>query len=184
MQNRGLIKMKIKSPLLRLALRNGTIAAIIAFSLLIVLYVSGKHPFLIAVYADFRIFLFGVFIFFTLKEYRDQYKQGVLYFWQGMMTSYAFIAVFSVVAALGVIILSEVYPPFIAEYVRLFTEQAHAGAAEAVQQMGEENFERNLQALQATNGYERALVYSLQSVWIGFFISIIISILLRKQPKP
>lgn len=66
---------------------------------------------------------------------------------------------------------------------KTFTEQAHAGSADAIKQIGEENFERNLMALQSTNGPERALVYFLQSLWIGFFISIIISIVLRKQPK-
>jgi hypothetical protein len=176
--------MKINSPLITITARNGAIAGLMASTLLLILYAAEKHPFLIPVYADFRIFLFGIFIFFSLKEFRDRNNAGLLYFWQGMMGSYVFIAAFSVITALAIIIIAWVQPDFIAEYVRLFTEQAHAGAAEAIQQMGEENFERNLQALQATNGSERALVYFLQSIWISFFISIVISIILRRQPKP
>jgi len=172
--------MKINSPLLGITSRNGAIAGFMAVVMLLVLYAMNKHPFLVPVYADFRIFLFGVFIFFSLKEFRDRHNNGMLYFWHGMMGSYVFIAVFSLLAAIGIIVISLAYPNFITEYVKLFTEQAHAGSADAIKQMGEENFERNLLALQSTNGPERALVYFLQSLWIGFFISIIISIVLRK----
>jgi hypothetical protein len=175
--------MKINSPLIAITSRNGAIAGIIATSMLLVLYAINKHPFLVPVYADFRIFLFGIFILFSLKEFRDRHNKGVLYFWQGMIGSYVFIAAFSLLAAIGIVVISRLQPNFIAEYVRLFTEQAQADSKEAILQIGKENFERNLQALQTTNGPERALVYFLQSLWIGFFISIIISIILRKQPK-
>jgi hypothetical protein len=172
--------MKIKSPLVTIATRNGAIAAVMVSTILVILYWSGKHPFLVPVYADFRIFLFGVFIFFSLKEFRDRHNQGVLYFWQGMVGSYALVTVFSIIMALFIIGFSLAHPAFIQDYIRLFIEQAQAGSAEVINQMGKENFDRNLQAIQATNGYERAFVYFIQSIWISLFVSIIVSVLLRK----
>jgi hypothetical protein len=175
--------MKINSPLFTIAARNGALAGVMAVTMLIILYVSGKHPFLVPVYADFRIFLFGIFIFFSLKEFRDRHHEGLLYFWQGMVGSYALVAVFSLITAVSIIVFAEVHPAFISDYIQLFTEQAQAGAAEVVEQMGKENFERNLEAIRATNGFERAFVYFVQSIWISLFVSIIVSVLLRKQPK-
>jgi hypothetical protein len=175
--------MKIKSLLLRLALRNGTIAGVLAITMIVVLYVADKHPFLVPMIADFRVFLFGLFIFFTLKEYRDKTEGNILYFWQGMVGAYQFIGVFSVITAISIIIFSWIEPNFITQYITLFLEQAEAGKAEVIKQMGKENFERNLAAIRATNGLERAFVYVIQNVWIGLFISIIISVILRKQPK-
>jgi hypothetical protein len=175
--------MKIKSLLLRLALRNGTIAGVLAITMIVVLYVADKHPFLVPMIADFRVFLFGLFIFFTLKEYRDKTEGNILYFWQGMVGAYQFIGFFSLVTAVGILIFSWLEPNFIQQYIALFLEQAEAGKAEVIQQMGKENFERNLAAIRATNGPERAFVYVIQNVWIGLFISIIISVILRKQPK-
>jgi len=175
--------MKIKSLLLRLALRNGSIAGLLAITMIIVLYVADKHPFLVPMIADFRIFLFGLFIFFTLKEYRDKTEGNILYFWQGMVGAYQFIGVFSLITAIGIMIFSSIEPNFIQEYITLFLQQAEEGKAEVIQQMGKENFERNLEAIRATNGAERAFVYVIQNIWIGLFISIIISIILRKQPK-
>jgi len=152
--------------------------------LVVMLFYTGKHPFLIPVYADFRIFLFGVFIFFALKEYRDQQGQNILYFWQGMVGSYVFLLSFGLLAALAVYLLTLADSSFVTEFVRLFTEQAKGIPPEELERVGKEDFERNLSELSNTNGYNMALLHFKQSLIIGFFISIIITIVLRKQPKP
>jgi hypothetical protein len=64
--------------------RYGAIAALLGLIFLIILYYIGRHPFLFPIYFDFRILLMGVFIFFAMKEYRDFYKGGILYFWEGI----------------------------------------------------------------------------------------------------
>lgn len=175
--------MKINSPLILIALRYGAIASLIGFALVVMLFYTGKHPFLIPVYADFRIFLFGVFIFFALKEYRDQQGQNILYFWQGMVGSYVFLLSFGLLAALAVYLLTLADTSFVTEFVRLFTEQANGIPPEELERVGKEDFERNLSELSNTNGYNMALLHFKQSLIIGFFISIIITIVLRKQPK-
>lgn len=176
--------MKINSPLIKIALRYGAIASVIGFALVVMLFYTDKHPFLIPVYADFRIFLFGVFIFFALKEYRDQQGEGILYFWQGMVGSYVFLLSFGLAAALAVYLLTLADTSFVTEFVRLFTEQAKSIPLEELERVGKEDFERNLLELSNTNGYNMALLHFKQSLIIGFFISIIITIVLRKQPKP
>jgi hypothetical protein len=175
--------MKINSPLVKIAYKYGAMASLIGFALVVMLFYSGKHPFLIPVYADFRIFLFGVFIFFALKEYREQYGEGILYFWQGMVGSYVFLLSFGLLAAMAVFLFSLVEASFVTEFVRLFTEQAKAIPAEELERVGKVDFERNLLELSNTNGYQLALLHGKQSLIIGFFISIIITIVLRKQPK-
>lgn len=176
--------MKINSPLIKIALRYGAIASLIGFALVVMLFYTGKHPFLIPVYADFRIFLFGVFIFFALKEYRDQQGQGILYFWQGMVGSYVLLLSFGLLAAMAVYLFTLADASFVTEFVRLFTEQAKSIPAEELERVGKEDFERNLLELSNTNGYNMALLHFKQSLIIGFFISIIVTIVLRKQPKP
>lgn len=176
--------MKINSPLIKIALRYGAIASLIGFALVVMLFYTGKHPFLIPVYADFRIFLFGVFIFFALKEYRDQEGQGILYFWQGMVGSYVFLLSFGLLAAMAVYLFALADASFVTEFVRLFTEQAKSIPTEELERVGKEDFERNLLELSKTNGFNMALLHFKQSLIIGFFISIIITIVLRKQPKP
>lgn len=175
--------MKINSPIVKVAFRYGAIASLIGFALVAMLFYTGKHPFLIPVYADFRIFLFGVFIFFALKEYRDQQGGGILYFWQGMVGSYVFILSFALLAALAIYLLTLADTSFVTEFVRLFTEQAKSIPKEELERVGKIDFDRNLLELSRTNGYHLASLHFKQSLIIGFFISIIITIVLRKQPK-
>ena len=72
-----------RSPLVRVCARYGIIAGVLCILILISLFYMGKHPFLVNPFLDFRVPLFGVLIFFALKELRDYYQDGVLFFWQG-----------------------------------------------------------------------------------------------------
>jgi hypothetical protein len=175
--------MKINSPLVKVPALYAALASVVAIALVLFLYYTNKHPFLIPVYADFRIFLFGVFLFFGLKEYRERHQQGILYFWQGMVGSYVFLIAFSLLTGLFVFTLASVDGSFVSEFVRLFTEQARAFPAEEIERVGKENFERNLSAVADTNAGSMAQAYVTQNFLIGFFISIIITVVLRKQPK-
>lgn len=175
--------MKINIPLVKVPLRYGLIASLIAFASVIVLFYAGKHPFLIPMYADFRIFLFGLFIFFSLKEFRDQHQQGTLYFFQGMVASYVFLLSFALLSALFIWLFAVTNSGFITEFVSLFIEQARTIPTEDIERLGKDNFERNLEEVSHTNAFGMSKLYFRQSLLIGFFISIIVTIILRKQPK-
>ena len=66
--------------LLRISARYGVVGGVLAFVLLLIMYYLGRHPLVTSPFFDFRILLFGIFIFFTLKEFRDYEQGGVLYF--------------------------------------------------------------------------------------------------------
>ena len=74
-----------RSPLIKLSIQYGAVAGGLAAALLIASFYLGRHPLMISPYLDFRILLFGIFIFFSLKELRDYEQGGELYFWQGML---------------------------------------------------------------------------------------------------
>lgn len=174
-----------KSPLIGIALRNGSIAGVLAGAILILLYFIGSHPLLILPYADFRILLFGIFIFFTLKEFRDNHQEGVLYFGQGMVASLIFVTVAATVGAMTVFIFSKAYPQFVSDFVKQGLESANAFLQNGSLNEEEKNQVRvMMESLPATNGKALAGRHFVQSLMIGFFISIILSVILRKQPKP
>jgi len=170
-------------PFFQVPLKYGAIAGVIGAALVVTLYYLNRHPFLVPVQFDFRIILFAVFLFFSLKEFRDYYQKGELYFWQGIIMSFILIATFAVVAATLISVFSALVPEFVASYVRLFTEQLRTWKPEDIDRIGKEVFERNLKQLPSTNTFDLALLYVGQSFGIGLFISIILSVVLRKQPK-
>jgi hypothetical protein len=166
-----------------ISIRNGSLAAALGFVFLIALYFLGKHPFLFPVYFDFRIVLFTVFMVLGLKELRDDYQQGELSFGQGMMTNLLFTIVFATLAAALIWTFCMLHPQFLSDYIQTATEQIKSIEPQVIEQLGKDVYDRNLQALPATNGSDLALDYLVKSFIISFFISMILSVILRKQPK-
>ncbi|HRI80445.1 MAG TPA: hypothetical protein PLR06_13005, partial [Cyclobacteriaceae bacterium] len=74
----------IQSPLIRVNLLYGAIAGFICGVTVISMYYMGKHPFLVNPFFDFRVAAFSLLLFFSLKEVRDYFRNGVLTFFQGM----------------------------------------------------------------------------------------------------
>jgi hypothetical protein len=166
-----------------LAMRNGVIAGVLGFTLLSALYYLGRHPFLFPIYYDFRIILLTVFVVMTLKEFRDDHQEGMLYFGQAMFGSFIFTFIFAMVASLLIWIFCLIIPEFVTTYIKVATEQLILIQPEVIEQLGKEEFEQNLSKLPDTLGSDLAMDYFGKTFIISFFISIIISVILRRQPK-
>lgn len=171
------------NPLVKVSLRYGALAGIIGSGLLVALYYINRHPLVIPVYMDFRIILFGVFIFFALREVRDYYQGGVLYFWQGIIGSFLFTFCFSLIASIAIVGFVELVPAFLTDYVNRTLDQMKSLPAEVIESIGKDVYERNLELLPSTTGSNLGVTYFVQSFLISFFVSIILSVTLRRQPK-
>src|SRR5690606_29050735 len=162
----------------------GAIAAVLSIALNIAMFYMNRHPVMIAPFLDFRVFLYAIFIFFSLKEYRDFHNEGALHFFQGMFGSFVLVATAGVLGSILYRIFGALETNFIPEYIRLMTEYLKSAPEDEVARVGKETIERNLQALPSTNMGQIATLYLVQSFGIGLFVSIIMSVILRKQPKP
>jgi len=169
-------------PLVRVPLRYGLIGGALGFVIVIILYYIGRHPFLIIPVFDFRVALFGVFIFFVLKELRDYYFGGFLFFGQGMAASAIFVITFSVLASLLTWIFAINVPHFVIQYVELATNQIKTYPKETIEQIGKDVYDQALVDLKSTTAFGLARLYFRQGIIIGFFISLILSVILRRQP--
>jgi hypothetical protein len=172
-----------KSPIVQISLRNGLIAGLLGFVLLLALYFAGKHPFLFNVFFDFRIVLFGIFLVITLREVRDIHQEGILFFWQGMIACFLFTIVFAVITFFLCWILMVTYPPFFESYISIGLEQYKSLPAEVIAQIGKKVYEEGLKDFPNITAFTLAKRYFWQSFVISFFVSIIISVILRRQPK-
>jgi hypothetical protein len=173
----------MKKPLFRVPVMYGAIAGVLGFFLMIGLYYIGYHPFSVPVQLDFRVFLFGIFIFFTLKEVRDIHKGGILYFWEGSLMSFIFLLAFATIASAAIAIFIMIFPEFLDSYITMKMDFLKTLPPDIVERIGKDVVESNLKMLPATNALDLAALYFWQSFMIGAFISIILSVILRKQPK-
>lgn len=170
----------MKSVFVKVCVRYGLVAGALALILFVTMFYIGHHPLLIAPYLDFRVLLFGVFIFFALREYRDYYQNGLLYFWQGLIGSFVVVLLSSVIAAFGLLVFGKLESSFVSSYIAGFTAYLQTYSAEDIERLGKEIYERNLAELPSTNVGALAITYFAQGMIIGFFVSIILSVILRK----
>jgi hypothetical protein len=170
----------IKSALFRLSLRYGAVAGILAVVLLILLYYFGRNPFLISPFLDFRIFIFGIFIFFSLKEFRDYCQERILYFWQGLFGGFVVVVLASAISATGLWIFGTLEEGFVTSYVEGMTAYLKTFPKEEIERIGKDIYERNLKELPSTNIATLVFTHFVQGMIIGFFITIILSVIVRR----
>jgi Protein of unknown function (DUF4199) len=170
-------------PLARVPLRYGLLVGVLGFVLVVVLYYINRHPFLVPVFFDFRVVLFGVLFFFSLKELREYHFNGLLFFWQGLAACFVFISSYALISSSLIWAFGLLVPNFVQKYIQLFLDQVKTFPPEIIERIGKEAYQLNLQALPETTAFDLAFLYFWQCFVIGFFVSIIISVILRRQPQ-
>lgn len=164
--------------------RYGAAGGGLAFLLLVVMYYLGPHPLLTSPFLDFRILLFGIFIFFTLKEFRDYHHKGVLYFWQAMAGGLTVVLIATWITSCLLWLFGDWEKDFVVSYVAQLTTYLRSFPQEDIDRIGKEIYDRNLRELPATNVFDLVQTYFMQGIIIGFFVTTILSVTLRRQPKP
>jgi hypothetical protein len=167
-------------PLIKIGLRWGSIAGVLTTVLMITTYYIAVHPFMVAPFLDFRILVFGVFIFFGLKEFRDYVQGGILYFWQGLIGCFVIVLVSTVISSLGLYVFGLLKPEFLTTYVTAATTYLKTFPPEAIEQIGKDAYESNLKSLPATNLGVMIETYFLKGMLIGLFVSLLLSVILRR----
>jgi hypothetical protein len=173
-----------KHPLFKIPFRFGLIGGVIGCVVIATLYYMGRHPFLLPVVFDFRIIMFSVFIFMALKEVRDFHQKGNLFFWEGMMGSYVFIVTSAVMGSVFTWCIAKWDANFLSSYILRLQEQMTSFQKQIVESVGAEAYQQQMAKLPSTTAFDLAGDYFLKSLIIGLFLTIIISVILRKQTQP
>ncbi len=170
-------------PLIKVPFRYGVIAGLIGFALLVSLYYMDRHPQQISIQFDFRIVMFIVFLIFILRELREYYFDGLLFFWQGMSASFIFTFVFALVASTLLLVFTYLKPEYITSYIQLALAEVKTYPEEYIKEIGKANFDEGVKNIQLIGGGYLAKRYFFTSFFYSFLISIVISVILRRQPK-
>src|SRR5690606_29993049 len=113
-------------------------------------------------------------------EYRDFHQGGLLYFWQGIIGSFVLTVVSLTIGCLGLYVFGKLEPAFMERYVSEMTFYLKSFPPESIEQIGKDVYERNLLSLPSTNIADLVKVYFFQGMIIGFFVSLILSVILRR----
>ena len=170
------------SPIVRVMVRYGIISGVLGIVAAFVFFFIGKHPFWVFPFFDPRVLLMAIFLVFGLKEVRDYFQGGVLYFWQGLGGSLVFLVVMSIVGYIGIWILATAEPEFLKVYIEQGIQQINNIPADNADEIGKSAIEEVRKTLHETTVGWMAKRYAIQTYLFGFFIAVIISVVLRRHP--
>ena len=178
------IEKNAPSPMVTVALKYMAFGSLLSILLILALFYAQRHPLLMPPILDFRILIFGVFIFFSLKEFRDYLNGGILYFWQGMSVGMLCYLGMALLGSLFILIFGWIEPGFLDSYIIIATSQLESNKEQFLEAIGKEAYNTALAELPLTTVTDLAVDYFLKSIPVGLFLTIIIAVILRRQPKP
>jgi hypothetical protein len=80
-------------------------------------------------------------------------------------------------------IFGSIEKDFVTTYIDQVTAYVKSFSQEDIARVGKEIYERNLAALPSTNISKLTVTYFVHGMVIGFFVNVILSVILRRQPK-
>ena len=170
-------------PLIKVPIKYGAAAALLVMILFVALYYSGRHPLSIPVFFDVRLLILPLFMTFAMKEFRDFHNDRVLHFWQGLTIGFITFTIIGSLVSVFIIILSNIDPSFLTSYIEERVYLLETNKQQFIEALNEDIIAEQLRTLPLTTSIDLALDYFLKSVGMGVFLNIIISVILRRQPK-
>ncbi|MDF9795747.1 hypothetical protein OKW21_001010 [Catalinimonas alkaloidigena] len=175
----------MKSPYLILPLKYGVAGGVLSIILFFIVLVVGGNP-LISNPLDFIVnsVILLVFIIFSIREFKKIYNSNTLHFWQGINVGFFTAIIIGFTTSFFIYIhLTYINPELLASYRAIISEQLATNKEGFVEQFGEEVYNKSLQDNESVTPLKLALDELIKKkLVIGFFITTIISVVMRQQP--
>jgi uncharacterized protein DUF4199 len=172
----------MKYKLISVAIKFALIGAMMNIIALITLFYIGKHPLLLNPFLDARWPLYGLFIFFSIKVFRDE-NDGVLHFWQGLMLGFLVYVIMAQLAAAFVGIFGSFESThFLSTYISTAVEQINTNKEALLESnIDQKTLTDALELLPRTTAGNLAFDYLLKSTPIGLILTLLLSIIMRRN---
>ncbi len=171
----------LKNPLYKTPLKFGLIGGLMAIVIFVFLYFLGQNPVLTNKKIPFGLILLPLFIFFSVKEYRDFRNQRQLRFWQGIVIgviNYLLIAIISAIFIWA--FTTYIDKSLVDDMIAFGIQHLEKGKEGFIEIYGQEYYNQTVQSAKNTTAYHIALDDFVIKVLIGTLSTFIISIILRK----
>jgi len=171
----------IRNPLLVVPLRYAIIGLFLYGSLFLILYFLDHNPLVTGRPWDFGFILMPVMILFSIKDFRTNYNQGELRFWQGMTCGFVTYFGMALGAALFIYLFLTIADPAVLDgYIQDRVQLLQGSREQFIERLGEPLYHQQVEKMKNTS----ALVVALDDFWkklaIGLFLTILIAAILRK----
>lgn len=143
----------------------------------------GTSPFLDIRHFFVDTIIFFLFVFFAAKEFKSYHNDGFLHFWQGMTV--AFIVYLPAVLLFSIVlfVILRIDPSYLLDYKSGAIDLLESQKALFLEKFPEEQFDLQLTAINEVTAVQLVFDTLSKKILAGFFISPVVSIILRKKPK-
>lgn len=127
--------------------------------------------------------LIGLFVFFAEKDYKTYKNGGILHFWQGMTIGFIVYALGSAIFLLGQIFYYNFDTDAVINYQSAATKFLEERSEIFIDKFGEDMYQLQLEEIKHVTKWDLIQESTVKKIIAGFFITPVISIILRKQPN-
>ncbi|MEM0939105.1 MAG: DUF4199 domain-containing protein [Bacteroidota bacterium] len=159
------------------------ICGVFLFTLFFVSLKFGGNPFFNIRHYFFDIVIFFLFIFFAGKEFKDFKYNGCLHFWQGISIGFIVFIPAAIVFSLLLYITFELNPELMEGYRKAAKAFIESKEDILLEEFSSEKLSEQYSAVDVISTSELALKTFWKKLFMGFFVTPIVSIILRRKPK-
>lgn len=168
-------------PLIRIPLRYALIGIFLYGTLFLLLYFMGKNPLVVGRPWDFGFLLIPLMVIFAMKDFKTNYNEGELRFWQGMSSGFVTYFVLALGVALFIFIFMTVADPDVLEgYIQDRIQLLESSKVQFIEQFGTELYDEQITKMNHTTAFIVAIDDFWKKLVIGLFLTILIAAVLRK----
>lgn len=168
-----------RTQLFKVPFKYGVAGGIISLLLFLTLYFLEENP--LSAIRLFDFLLIPLFIFFSLKEYRDYRNAGKMAYWEGMTVGFVCYGLIALISASSILFFLEMIDPELfaqhkQENITILTQDPQ----EWVEQLGKEDYEEALEDVRGITPVSLAVDDFVKKILVGLFLTSIISIFLKR----
>jgi hypothetical protein len=168
-------------PLIRIPLRYALIGIFLYGTLFLLLYFMGNNPLVVGRPWDFGFLLIPLMVFFAMKDFKVNYNNGELRFWQGMSSGFVTYFILALGVALFIYIFMTLADPNILEgYIQDRIQLLESSKEQFIEQLGAELYDEQITKMNHTTAFIVAIDEFWKKLVIGLFLTILIAAVLRK----
>lgn len=169
--------------MLKSSVKYSFLCGVFLFALFFVSIKFGSNPLL-----DIRHFLFDagvffLFIFFAGKEYKDFKNEGYLHFWQGISIGLIVLIPAVILFSISFFVIFDQNPELIDGYRAGAKALLESKKEIFLKEFSQEQFNEQLAAVGDVTNWQLVTNTFWKKLFAGFFVTPVVSIILRKKPK-
>lgn len=170
------------NPYVSIPIKYGLVGGLLSIILFFVLLALGFNPLINGSF--FGFFFIPIFIFFALKEFKKHHSEDTLHFWQGMTLGFATYLLLALISAVFIwVYLAFFNHELLISYIESRVTLIQDSKEGLVEQLGEETYASSIRNIRLANEFDLALDDFLRKILAGFFITTIISVVMRQNKQ-